>query len=94
MALPPLTATTDADQLIPPSQDPWYTNAPPNLVASAPGTVLRIRTVPGGVGPFSSAATAYHILFRTTGSRYQPTWAVTQVIQYLLQSIMNTIKPV
>ncbi|KAF7538533.1 hypothetical protein G7054_g2873 [Neopestalotiopsis clavispora] len=76
MALPPLTATTDADQLIPPSQDPWYTNAPPNLEASAPGTVLRIRTVPGGVGPFSSAATAYHILYRTTGSHYQPTWAL------------------
>ncbi|KAI1402887.1 LIP-domain-containing protein [Hypoxylon fuscum] len=79
MAPPPLTISTESDELLHPSQDPWYA-APPGFEASTPGTVLRVRTVPGGPVVFGNASTAYHILYRTTGSRYQPTWAVTSLL--------------
>ncbi|KAI0118552.1 lipase 1 [Hypoxylon sp. NC0597] len=73
-----VTSSTGSDHLLP-SKDPWYT-APADFEASNPGTVLRIRTVPGRPALFSNAAAAYHILYRTTGSRYQPTWAVTSLV--------------
>ncbi|KAI0842403.1 lipase 1 [Hypoxylon sp. FL0890] len=72
-----VTSSTGLDHLLP-TKDPWYT-APADFEAYIPGTVIRIRTVPGGPAVFSNAAAAYHILYRTTGSRYQPTWAVTQL---------------
>ncbi|KAI1780232.1 lipase 1 [Hypoxylon cercidicola] len=81
-----ITSSNGSDHLLP-TKDPWYT-APPDFDASAPGTVLRIRTVPGGPAVFSNAAAAYHILYRTTGSRYQPTWAVTQVPQLFFLSLV------
>lgn len=77
MALPTLTMGTESEQLTPPSQDPWYTTAPPDLEGSPAGAVLKIRTVPGRPVVFKNASAAYHILYRTTGSHYQPTWAVT-----------------
>ncbi|KAI0122229.1 LIP-domain-containing protein [Daldinia grandis] len=79
MVLSALTPDGSPDGLLPPSQDPWYT-APPDFEASAPGTVLRVRAVPGGPTVFNNASAAFHILYRTTGSRYQPTWAVTSLI--------------
>lgn len=79
MALPTLTTSAESDQLTLPTQDSWYT-APPDLERAAPGTVLKIRTVPGGPGVFNNASVAYHILYRTTDSHYKPTWAVTLVI--------------
>ncbi|KAH9908362.1 lipase 1 [Xylariomycetidae sp. FL2044] len=79
MTPPTLTISADSERPLKPSQDPWYT-APPDFEASAPGTVLRIRTVPGGPRVLSGAREAYHILYRTTNSRYQPTWAVTSLI--------------
>ncbi|XXG94900.1 hypothetical protein Hte_001159 [Hypoxylon texense] len=69
MAPPTLEVTsgTGSEHLLP-TKDPWYT-APADFEASTPGTVLRIRTVPGEPAVFSNAAAAYHILYRTTGSR-------------------------
>ncbi|KAI0173028.1 lipase 1 [Hypoxylon sp. FL1284] len=73
-----ITLSPGSDHLLP-TKDPWY-SAPDNFESSPPGTVLRVRTVPGDPAVFGNAAAAYHILFRTTGSRYQPTWAVTSLI--------------
>ncbi|KAK6221434.1 hypothetical protein LQW54_001536 [Pestalotiopsis sp. IQ-011] len=58
MPLPELTPASESDQLIPPSQDPWYISAPPNLETYAPGTVLRIRAIPGGPRVFQNASAA------------------------------------
>ncbi|KAI0442230.1 LIP-domain-containing protein [Xylaria telfairii] len=64
---------------IPPSQDPWYT-APAGFESAAPGTILRIRPDPSNVTAVVSAAAAYNILFRTTDTRYRPSWAVTTLL--------------
>lgn len=62
---------------LPPSQDPWYT-APPDFESKQPGDVLRIRCAPGNLtAVVGNPSTAYHILYRTTDSRDQPSWAVT-----------------
>ncbi|KAI1389069.1 lipase 1 [Hypoxylon trugodes] len=76
--IPEITSSAGSNHLLP-TKDPWYT-APPNLESSTPGTILRIRTVPGDPTIFKNSAAAYHILYRTIGSRYQPTWAVTSLI--------------
>ncbi|KAM0717301.1 hypothetical protein Q7P37_007153 [Cladosporium fusiforme] len=60
-----------------PSQDPFYT-APLGFEDAAPGDVLRVRVAPGELTTLvSNTSQAYHILFRTTDTRYQPSWAVT-----------------
>ncbi|KAH8159491.1 hypothetical protein CIB48_g8755 [Xylaria polymorpha] len=64
---------------IPPSQDPWYT-APAGFESTAPGTILRIRPDPSNITTVVSAAAAYNILFRTTDTRYRPSWAVTTLL--------------
>ena len=61
---------------LPPSQDPFYT-APPGFETAAPGTVLRFRLAPGNITAIANCSTAYNILYRTTDSHYQPSWAVT-----------------
>ncbi|CAK7225781.1 hypothetical protein SCUCBS95973_005979 [Sporothrix curviconia] len=65
------------NQPIAPSQDPWYT-APYEFANEAPGTILRVRPAPGNLSTIAgNCSAAYNILYRTTGSRYNPTWAVT-----------------
>ncbi|TGJ80748.1 hypothetical protein E0Z10_g8011 [Xylaria hypoxylon] len=61
---------------IPPSQDPWYT-APPDFESASPGTILRIRPDPSNITAIVAAAAAYNILFRSTDTRYRPSFAVT-----------------
>ncbi|KAK8102576.1 lipase 1 precursor [Apiospora sp. TS-2023a] len=62
---------------LPPSKDPWYT-APADFESAAPGAVLRVRAAPGNLtASIANASAAYHILYRTTNSRYLPDWAVT-----------------
>ena len=62
---------------LPPSQDPFYT-APASYVSAAPGTILRVRTAPGNLTSVTAnSSSAYNILYRTTDSRYRPSWAVT-----------------
>lgn len=75
MLPPTLEITGGPEEMILPSQDPWYT-AFPGFEAYNPGTVLRIRAVPEKLILFDRTSKAYHIMYRTTGSRYQPTWAV------------------
>lgn len=64
---------------LPPSQDPWYT-APDNFEDAAPGTVLKIRNASGVVSSVTNTGAAYNLLYRTTDSRYLPTWAVTTLL--------------
>lgn len=67
---------------LPPSQDPFYT-APPRFEKSAPGTILRIRPVPSNLNLTQSipnCSAAYHILHRTTDTRYRPSWAITTLL--------------
>ena len=61
---------------LPPSQDPFYT-APPGYQSSPPGAVLRVRLAPGLTSVIGNTSAAYNILYRTTDSNYQPSWAVT-----------------
>jgi hypothetical protein len=62
---------------LPPSRDPFY-KAPPNYKAAAPGAILRARRAPGNLTTvIGNCSAAYNILYRTTDSQYQPSWAVT-----------------
>ncbi|RMD39243.1 hypothetical protein DV735_g5887, partial [Chaetothyriales sp. CBS 134920] len=72
------SGSSSIDQPIPPLQDPWYT-APYEFENEAPGTILRVRPAPGNLSTIAGAncSAVYNILYRTTNSRYQPTWAVT-----------------
>lgn len=61
------------------SLDPFYT-APTGYEKKSPGTILRFRPAPGNATSLISNCSAiYNILFRTTNSHYQPSWAVTTV---------------
>ncbi|OOF95015.1 hypothetical protein ASPCADRAFT_208635 [Aspergillus carbonarius ITEM 5010] len=74
-ALPTLGSTP-----LPPSQDPWY-RAPEGFEQAEPGAILRVRAAPGNLTAIvGNASAAYNILYRTTDSRYQPSWAVTTLL--------------
>jgi hypothetical protein len=65
---------------LPPSQDPFYT-APENYQFAAPGAILRTRKAPGNLTTvIGNCSAAYNILYRTTDSHYQPSWAVTTLL--------------
>ena len=62
---------------LPPSADPFYTT-PTDYESAAPGDVLRVRAAPGDLtSVVVNSSSAYNILYRTTDSRYKPSWAVT-----------------
>ena len=62
---------------VPPSQDRFYTT-PANFESATPGTILRLRAAPGNLtAVVANSSSAYNILYRTTDSRYKPSWAVT-----------------
>lgn len=69
-----------ATQPIPPSEDPWYT-APDGYETAEPGVVLRNRTAPGDLVSEAGAncSAAYNLLYRTTASQGNATFAVTTV---------------
>lgn len=74
---PLLNHSEPSTEPVPPSQDPWYT-APPGFEYKAPGTVLRVRPAPGNLTRITvNSSASYNILYRTTDSRFKPTWAVT-----------------
>jgi hypothetical protein len=65
---------------IPPSQDSWYLNPPEGFEFTAPGTILSICNAPGNLSATTaSSSAAYNILYRTTNSQYEPTWAVAML---------------
>lgn len=68
-------------QPIPPSEDPWYT-APDGYEDASPGEILRNRTAPGNLVSLagSNCSAAYNLLYRTTASQGNATFAVTTVL--------------
>ncbi|KIH89847.1 lipase 1 precursor [Sporothrix brasiliensis 5110] len=79
LGIPPSSAASYnvTDQPIAPTEDPWYT-APYEFGNEAPGTILRVRPAPGNLSAITgNCSSAWNILYRTTDSRYLPTWAVT-----------------
>ncbi|KAJ5929276.1 hypothetical protein N7454_007124 [Penicillium verhagenii] len=71
------TSKTSSEVLLP-SEDPFY-SAPNGYENRVPGSVLRIRSAPGNLTTLVNASAAYNIVYRTTDSRYNPSWAVTTV---------------
>lgn len=71
----------DNTQVVPPSQDPWYT-APDGYESASPGTVLRNRTAPNSLvqAAGSNCSKAYQLLYRTTASQGNATFAVNTVL--------------
>ncbi|KAH6655885.1 secretory lipase-domain-containing protein [Truncatella angustata] len=76
----PLSAALPSGSPVPPKQDPWY--APTDgWQAASPGQVLRVRVAQGQLGlTLDGLAAAYNILYRTTDSNAQPSWAVTTLL--------------
>lgn len=74
---------------LPPSQDPWY-SAPANFSDAAPGAILKVRNACNLVPHVVNSSAAYQFVYRTTDSRYQPTWAVTTLIFPLANSTGST----
>jgi len=70
------TNSSSSSAPLPPSQDPWYT-APANYENTAPGTILRVRAVPALARVAANTSAAYQLLYRSTNSRYKPTFGVT-----------------
>jgi hypothetical protein len=70
------TGTLSQEEALPPSQDPWYT-APDDFESKQPGDILRIRSVPQLVSVVEKSSVVYHVLYRSTDSRGQASWAVT-----------------
>lgn len=74
------TRSEESASPIPPTEDPFYTEPEPFYEQLAPGTVITIRAAPGNLTTLVTNCTAaYNILYRTTDSRYAPSWAVTTV---------------
>lgn len=74
------TRSEESTAPIPPTQDPFYSEPEPFFKELAPGTVIRLRAAPGNLTTLVANCTAaYNILYRTTDSRYAPSWAVTTV---------------
>lgn len=73
----PVHSTGSTPPPLPPSRDPFYT-APGGYQHAAPGEILRVRKAPGNLtSVIQNCSVAYNILYRTTDSHYQPSWAVT-----------------
>lgn len=74
-------AARASSQVLPPSEDPWYT-APAGYESTTPGTVLRNRTAQGDLASVvgSNCSAAYNLLYRTTASQGNATFAVTTVL--------------
>lgn len=76
---------------LPPSQDPFYT-APDGFEDASAGEVLRVRVAPGNLTTLvANASQAYHILYRTTDSRYHASWAVTTLFLPLSNSTSDAL---
>ncbi|KAI8625337.1 lipase 5 [Xylariaceae sp. FL1651] len=72
-------SSEDVPKLIPPSQDPWY-SAPAGFDSYPPGAILRVRQAPSNVSSLlNNTSGAYQILYRSTDTRYRPSWAVTTI---------------
>ena len=68
-----------SQQVLPPSQDPWYSSTPAAYQNTQPGQVLKVRHTPGNLTTIAgkNCSDSYQILYRTTDTNYQASWAVT-----------------
>ncbi|KAJ9415962.1 secretory lipase-domain-containing protein [Fusarium oxysporum] len=71
-----ITDDAPLENQLPPSKDPWY-SAPDDWEIRQPGDVLRIRSASSLTNVVEGSAAVYHILYRSTDSRGQASWAVT-----------------
>nr|POF26023.1 lipase a [Quercus suber] len=76
---PTVSSASNGTTPLPPSKDPWY-SPPANYSRAPPGTIFKIRSAPGVAAEVANTSAAYNILYRTTNSRYLPTWAVTTLL--------------
>lgn len=75
-----VNATAQTSAAVAPKLDPWYT-APSGFESATPGAVLRTRSAPANLaGTIANCGAAYNILYRTSDSSDQPTWAVTTLL--------------
>lgn len=75
---------------VPPKQDPWYSPTD-GWESATPGQVLRVRIAQGQLEQtVDGLGAAYNILYRTTDSNAEPSWAVTTL---LIPSSVNTESP-
>ena len=73
----PMPNSLASSQPIPPSKDPFYT-APAGYENASPGAILRLRRALGNLSSITGNCSSVHnMLYRTTNSLYQPSWAVT-----------------
>ncbi|KAK4222453.1 lipase 1 [Podospora fimiseda] len=81
LAEPQAVAADDPGTYLPlPSWDPWY-RAPEGWQATTPGTVLRVRQHAYNMTPIPilNVGDTFQVLFRSTDSLDNATWAVTTV---------------
>jgi hypothetical protein len=73
------SASASTSTPVPPHLDPWYT-ATRDFGDKQPGAVLKVRPAPGNLTHIAANASAsYNVMYRTTDSRYNATWAVTTI---------------
>jgi len=82
LTAPLLPREWDHVPTIAPSHDPWYKDEPANLSGYSPGETIAYRAVaiPSYFNTSFSpnrVAQAWQVKYRTTDSRYNPTWAIT-----------------
>ncbi|PTD06746.1 Lipase A [Fusarium culmorum] len=70
------TDTAIHEQALPPKSDPWY-QPPQGWESKQPGDVLRISSAPALLKAVESSSSVYHILYRSSDSKGEPSWAVT-----------------
>lgn len=95
-----LLALADASPLadassspLPPTLDPWYRAPSTPWATTPPGTVLKIRAAPLLNRTIGNALTAYQILYRTTDSQHDASWAVTTLLVPVWQARCSSSTP-
>ena len=73
------TALAASSTPIPPTNDSWYIPDGTSWRTAQPGDVLRFRNALGDATIGGAASAVYNILYRTTDSHNNPSWAVTTV---------------
>ncbi|RGP73092.1 hypothetical protein FLONG3_6407 [Fusarium longipes] len=86
------TDTLVHEQVLPPSEDPWY-RPPEGWQVKGPGDILRIRSAKKLSEILKDCAAAYHILYRSTDSRNEPSWAITTLCipSYVYRSTLGKV---
>jgi hypothetical protein len=71
-----------------PSQDPWF-KPPSNWTLTSPGTVLKVRASPYKEINIGHCIDTFQVLFRTTDTHQNASWAVTTVFIPSSQAACN-----